>query len=258
MRIGILLLVGFVAWGQDAAGIFARMVAAEEAQAAERGRYGYRETQRNWDGKASQPRTKRYELFFVEGLLYRRLVERNGKALEAPETKKQDEAQARTGKERREARKRGGKFLPGTRYMLLGELKDLAKAVEWRIEGEEVVGGRKAWVLAGEPKAGSQTEDSTREIASYQQKFWVDQETNLLAKRWARVIRAGVDLLPGSEVTLEYGSPKEGLPSFELKRRIDFSAKLFGVRTAKGRQEHEYSDFRKYDVESTITFEEPR
>jgi hypothetical protein len=261
-----LLFATLLCHAQDPARIWITLLDREVAEAELRKDYGYTEIQRNWDldrngrRKNEKPRERRYDNVFVEGALYRKLVAKNGVELSGGEKKRVEQEVARTAQERREERRRGARFFPGTRYMRIGELKHLPDAVTFHPEPDEEIGGVTAWVLRADPLPASRIEaidPKRKELAAYQQRFWIRKSDGLLLRRWVRVIGPGAELLPGSEVTFEMGSPQPGLPSFELRRSINFAARIMGVSTARAFQEHQFLDFRKYDVASTITFEEP-
>jgi hypothetical protein len=238
----------------------AKTIEAETAQAAERRRYAFHETQRNWDGKNDDTSRERgYELVFVEGALYRKLVSRNGKALSGSEARKVEEALSKERAARRQQRRAGRLFFPGTRYMRIGNFRDLPKLFDAVDQGEENVNGQPARKIAFRPKPGATPgNDSERETLAYDQVFWIHPEEHVILQHQATVTAPGVDLLPGSVITIEYRRPAPEMPYMAVRTVIQFTTKVFSVRTARGRQEHTYDNFRRFDVESSITFEEPK
>jgi hypothetical protein len=238
--------------------ILARAVEVESAMVARRASFGYDEVQENYDGDSSTPRIRRYDNIFLEGKPYRKLIEKNGKPLSKGEQRSVDEALARTARERREARKRKAPFFPGTRYFRIGELPELVKLLDFRVvQSGAAIANRTAFLLEAEAKPDLvQVQPGRAELACYRQRFWIDGTDFFILRREAEVLREGAELLPGTVLVSDYGAVGAEGTWFETRREIDFRAKVFGIRKAKGRQIHTYSSFRKFDVESTITFEE--
>lgn len=250
---------------QDAREIWKAFLVQEEAESQLRKDYGFLEVQRNWQvdkrGRTEENNVseRRYDNLFVEGATYRKLIGRNGKELSAAEKAKVEAALARTAAQRRAERRRSKGFLPGTRTMRVGGLAELAEFGELRLEGEQICEGKPAWLMRIEPWAAEKIaaqDPSKKELSAYRQSFWIAKDDFRLLQRRIEVVGPGSELLPGTIVTMVYGRPQTGMPNFELRRELDFSAKVFGMMKSRGRQIHEYSSFKKYDVASTISFEE--
>jgi len=210
--------------------------------------YVYRELQINWNNMegTGKSRSGLFENLFVEGLRYRKRLERNGKPLSSKEQKEVEAAMQRTAEERRAERKKVGRGLFSRVYNFrYGYVGEVAGVSDCSVAGEEAG----SWVIRCEPKAGFvATTKAEQELLCYRQTFWVDQKDMALAGRRAEVIRNGADLKPGS-VMDERRTREEGDgPWLARKMWIRFEAPR-----GKGYQAHEFSDYRRFAVESTIT-----
>jgi hypothetical protein len=241
----------------DVATLLPEVLAAEEALQKQRERYAYRELQENWDGaNDTSARAREYDNIFVEGALYRKLITTNGKPLDEKAQKKVEEALQRTAKERRVARRNKAPFFPGARQFGIGTLAEVARLYDFAIEGEAELAQQRVVILRATPRADLLTlAPERKEMLCYEQRFWVSLETSLVLQREVKVVRSGAELLPGTVLVSRYSAPQGNTVLFETRREIEFSTKIYGLRTARGRQIHTFSDFRRFDVESTVTFE---
>lgn len=200
------------------------VVSAEAEQDKMRERYAYREVQENL------PRIKVFDVIFLEGAPYRRLIEKNGKLLTGKEQKAVVEDMKKTVAERRASRNRGRVF---TRYftMRIDKLENLETTHELSIEGDH---------LTALPKAGN----------AYRHEMWIDPETHVILRHEIEVVGPGSELKPGTIVRRQFS--REGDSAYLLRRNeVDYK-----VTFASGKQVHIYTNYKKFDVESTITFEE--
>ena len=237
--------------------------AAEEDKRQEelRSPFVFRERQRNWNVDKSGRRGEKpwveriYEHIFLEGLPYKQLIEKNGKAIVGAERQRLASAREQEAARRRENRKLRKPFLPGTRNIRMGTLAELPEAYVLKSSGEETVEGAVCDILEAEPNGRKETE-RLRELQSYRQRLWIAREKRVLVRRRVEVIGPDSEVLPGSIITFEWSPREEGI-WFEKKREIEFGAKIFKVRTSRGYQLHEYFDYRRFAVESTITPADP-
>jgi hypothetical protein len=267
VKLALLCLAAFAGAVQAAPDVRELLTAVQAAEAAQEGmraRYVYRErvTNRDVDERGNltsgAPRVSVYEHIFLEGAPYRQLVERNGKPLSGAEQAKRAKARQEEAKRRQEARRRG-RFLPGTRNVRLGKAMELLEHCDARIRGEEAVDGHPTWVVEVTPRAGrtGRRDEPGGEISAYRQTLWVHQREMVVVRREATVLTEESEILPGSVLTFQFAKPEGQEVWFPARNLLTFGARNFGVRTYRGRQEHEYSDFRRFDVESTITVVEP-
>lgn len=239
-----------------------REAAAEEIrQEALRAPFVYRERQRNWSvekagkKKSDRPWLERvYEHIFLEGEPYKQLIEKNGQPIAGAERQKQESARQAEAARRRESRKLRRPFLPGTRRIQMGTLSELAEAYHLKDAGEEVVDGIACRMIDAEPNGRKDT-PRNQELQSYRQRLWIATEGKQLVKRRVEVFGPDSEILPSSVITFTW-APLDGV-WFEKRREIEFGAKVFRVRTNRGLQIHEYYDYRRFAVESTITPADP-
>ncbi len=200
------------------------VVSADVEQGKLRERYAYREVQENL------PRIKIFDVIFLEGAPYRRLIEKNGKPLTAKEEMAVMEDMKKTAAERRASRKRGGVFSRSF-TMPVGKLEALETTHELSIEGDH---------LTALPKAGN----------PYRHEIWIDPETHAILRHEIEVVGPGSELKSGTMVRKQFS--REGDSPYLLRRmEIDYK-----VTFASGKQVNTYSNYKKFDVESTIAFEE--
>ncbi len=234
----------------DPVALLQRADEVDRQQEELRRRYVYKDLQTNWNNREGRGKSRSglYEVLFVEGLSYRKRLERNGKPLSAKEKMAVDEAMKRTAAERRAERKKGGRGVLSRVYNFrYGHVGEVARVSDCSVAGEE----EGSWVVRCEPKAGFVAgTEVERELLCYRQAFWVDQKEIAVVARRAEVVRPGADLKPGS--VLEERRTREGADGPWLTRKLWIS---FESRTGKGYQLHEYSDYRRFAVESTITVE---
>ena len=172
-----------------------------------------------------------FEVLFVEGLRYRKRLERNGKALGVKEQKAVDTAMQRTAAERRAERRKAGKaFFSRVYNFRYGYVGEVARVSDCSLAGEE----KGSWMIRCVPKVGyvGATKEE-RELLSYRQTFWLDQKEMAVTGRRAEVVRVGADG-----------------PWMARKMWVRFE-----TARGKGCQVNEYSGYQLFAVESMITVE---
>ena len=200
-------------------------------------------------GKWKKDRSETYDILFVEGETYRRLVERNDQPLSSKEKAKEDEKQRLTAEERRRAR-RSGIF---TKTVTLGSTADLATLYRVRVVGEEDVRGRKAWVLECKPKEDYRPDNAREKQAlSFDRKLWVDQKDVVILRSVYEVTGDNDALMPHSTISWEFDKVNDDAWMISTGE-IDGRAKFLKMMKPKVRTEYRCRDFKKFDVQSTIT-----
>lgn len=194
-----------------------------------RRRYVYRELQTNWNKweGTGRSRSALYENLFVEGLRYRKRLERNGKPLSARERRAIEEAMKKTAAERRAERRqprKGGWFIR-MYNMRYGHVGEVAKVSDCSVTGQEAG----SWVVRCEPKAqlaGATKEE--QELLRYRQTFWIDQKQTAVARRRIEVVREGAELKPPSVMEERRSQEGDG-PGLVREMELRFRG-----RTGKG------------------------
>ena len=246
----------------ELATLISRVSEAEKLAEGQRRPYVFTELQTVWEADkqgmvkpGTKPSTRKYEVIFLEGEQFRRLVERNGKPLSARENQKIAETMRRTAAERREARKRGV-LIKTTFRISPGSFYELPELMDFRYLGEERVDERPAFLLEAKPKPGLRPADAKqKEMLNYENRFWVDQQDFYVLRRRTLTITPAGDSEPGTEFTLDYSRGADGVV---LPRGLvlNFIVKPIPFVTDRGRKEYQFFDYKKFDVESTITYEE--
>ena len=250
----LLLLAAPPVWAaEDPNEIVKRFVEAESKNRERASQYTYVEqTDFFRFDKNSQPRKDRsetHEIIFVEGKPYKKLIARNEWPLEANEQAKEAKKLQRIAQERLR-RPHAGLF---NKNVSMGSYKDLLTLFDNRMEGEEEIRGHKAWVIGSTPKEGrAGANRREKEVLSFAQKLWIDQADHQILRAVYTVVGRHIALMPGTTITWEFEKINEGAwltVSGVIDGRLQFAKSVKpAVRT-----EYRNSNFRKFDVQSTIT-----
>jgi len=176
----------------------ARVVVEKDIENHKRQRnYTYldREVQNNLDGSGNIKSTEinTYEILEIYSEQVSRLIEKNDKPLSAKEAAKEeeriqkiidkrkneteDERKRREEKEKKE-REEGREFL-----------RDAADAYNFTLVGSELVDGREAWVIDGEPRPGFEPHlKQAKVLSKLRGRVWIDKADLQLAKLDIEVI----------------------------------------------------------------------
>lgn len=238
--------------------ILKRASDGERKQAALRAQYYYREHVEVRDaGKNGAPGKVRlsrdYEIIYLEGGPYRKLVLVNGKPLKPQQAQQEEQQMQKTAAQRREERARSGPAR--SKSITVGEarLDDMLRLMENTLLREEEIRGRKAWVVQSDSRRDlvASTPRDAR-ILCYRYVHWIDQEDGAVAQQEFEVIREGIDAKPGTKSRAVFAK-QDGSPWF--LRSLD------GEFWTKGHwfQQHRYHDFKKFEAHSEIEFgKEPK
>ncbi len=130
-----------------------------------------------------------YEVTPLDGTPYDRLVEKDGRPLTPEERRREDEKFEKAARERKaesseERQDRIRKYEDQRSF-----LKDIPNAYDFRLEGQETVDGRPAWVLGMTPKAGFVPTTSRGAMLKHLEgKLWIDEQDVQWARAEAHVI----------------------------------------------------------------------
>jgi hypothetical protein len=197
-------------------------------------------------------------------LKFNKLVARNGKPLSRREQAQVEKSMRLTAEERR---KRQRPTAPGGvitwsglfahRSADLGSLGELLTLFDNQLSGQEDVRGHKAWVIEATPRAGYlPMSEHEREVLVFRKKFWVDQAESVLVRSVYTVNAENAFLSPGSSLTFEFEKIDENVWE-PISLTLDFSRAREINFKPTGRTLYRMSQFRKFDVQSTITVTEP-
>ena len=148
-----------------------------------------RVVQNKLDGKGESKSTesKTYEIVDLYGEQVQRLVAKNGAPLSAEESAKEekriekltdkrknesDDERAKRREEEEKRREKNREFV-----------REVADAFEFHLVGSEVLNGRDAWVISGEPRPGFEPHvKEARLLSKFHGRLWIDKAELQLAK----------------------------------------------------------------------------
>lgn len=238
----------------DPLDLLRRSIQAEEVNRARASSYLYTEdiTRTVVVGEqVVESASQRYEVIYLAGEPYFRLVGRDGKALTRDEEEQERQRMELVAADRRAGR---GQFTsPAERPRISVVYRILPESHEIRYLGGEKVGDRQTWVLEAAVKKrsghGGLNEMETRGMRV---KLWIDQETLLRVQQSAIAERKVGRLERGASLSYRYAPQADGI---WLVRQIVY-------RTPDGRSkglpryretDQTYSNYHKFQVESVVT-----
>lgn len=244
-----------------------RVVADKDIENNKRQRdYTYidREVQHNLDGKGQTKSTeiKTYEILEIYGEQVQRLIEKDDKPLDAKEAAKEEEKIQKIIDKRKhesdEDRKKREEKEVKDREEARKFVKEVGDAYDFKLAGTEVVDGREAWVIDGEPRPGFEPQMKEAKLLSkLHGRVWIDKGDLQLAKLdieildtmsfgWvvARIHKGTRVMLEQTRVNDEVWLPRH--VTFKLDARIA----LFKGYNLDGDQQ--YRDYRKFRSSSKI------
>ncbi len=252
-----LVLLALAASSLSPVEIIERAAKAEATQRKLRERYVYRERltfqplDKRGQPSSDKPRITVYEHIFLEGSPYRLLVERNGQPLSEKERDQVEKEKRAEAQRRQQERRKGRRFFPGTRHADLGNLQDLPEFAMLSLAGEEMVEGIPVYAIDAEPRSSGP--EKLSEPRRYRQRLWIHREEFVVVRRDAEMIAPGGEIDPGSKLSLRFAKEAQRGVWFARRYEVNFIATMLGVKKQRGLQQHEFFDFREFNVESTIT-----
>jgi hypothetical protein len=239
---------------QDVDAILQRNREASKQNEERAKQYTYVEETDNFEydkhGERKKTGSETHDVIFVEGETYKQLVARDGKPLPPKEEAKEEKKLQQTAEERRKARRKG-LFNFSRSFGVSSE--DLDKLCDRRLVGEEEVRGRKAWVIEFTPRKDHVPANRhEKDLYSFQVKAWVDEEEGVTSKFLLLSVADGSFMKPGSSLMFESAKINDDawLPVLTI---FDARIQIALVIRDSVRSESQNSDFKKFDVKSTIT-----
>ena len=107
------------------------------------------------------------------------------------------------------------------------------------------------------PKAGHVPANvQERQALSFHKKLWIDRMEHVELKRIDTVVGDQIVYKPGTVITFEFQQVNGDvwLPSTQT---AEVRLQVIKIVKSSGRTEVRYSNYRKFNVESTITLDEP-
>jgi len=225
--------------------------------------------ERHFDSHSKVQSTKRekWETLILYGQPHRRMLEKDGSPLSPQdarnEEKKLDDASRKLSSEsatQKQNRLEEASKLRKREFAFLSEIPEL---FDLRLEGESTIGGRRVWIVSGEPRPGAQPRSrDAKMLLKARGRLWVDQ----LTFQWAKVeaqttgtISWGVFLArldPGARLVFEQAPVNDEI---WLPKRLYMtgSGRLGLIKRLSQDQEIQWSNYRKFSVESGIVADPP-
>jgi hypothetical protein len=169
-----------------------RVVADKDLENDKRQRdytYTEREVQNNLDGKGHTKSTeiKTYEVLEIYGEQVQRLIQKDDKPLAEKDAGKEEEKIQRIidkrkneseGERKKRQEKQERDREEGRKFV-----REVADAYNFKRVGTELVGGREAWVIDGEPRPGFEGHlKESRFLPKFHGRVWIDKSDLQLAK----------------------------------------------------------------------------
>ncbi|HEY3841129.1 MAG TPA: hypothetical protein VGL72_31375 [Bryobacteraceae bacterium] len=239
----------------DASSLIKRLIEAERNNNRRAEQYTYRQqTDRFVLDKKDKPRktqSETHDVIFVEGMRYEKLIARNGKPLNIRDQARVEKDMRQTAEERRRREHplpAGGIITLSGGYgrdnIDLGSLSELLTLFDNRIAGEEEVRGHPSWVIESTPRANyTPANEHQRQVMIFRKKFWIDKSETVLVRSIYTVTSPDSIFDPGSSLTFE--SEKIDQYVWEV---VSLTLNFSRLRTI-----YHMSQFKKFDVQSTIT-----
>ncbi|MGA2883010.1 MAG: hypothetical protein ABSG13_29025 [Bryobacteraceae bacterium] len=217
------------------------------------GRFQYTYMERDEDrrldseGHVKSEKVDVSRMILVNGVPFEQLVERDGQPPSAEGERKQKEKLAKL---QRETQEEGAERLRKEEEDTVSLVREIPKAFDFQLMGEEVVNGRPAYVLQATPHPGYQAQGKYGKMFSkLEGKLWVDKEDFGWIKADGQVIQPFslglflVRVLRGSHITMEQTRVGEGswVPEHV---EIQAAAKIFFIKSLRIDRVLTYSDYR--------------
>jgi len=216
----------------------------------------------NSDGSVKSTKSETEEIIFLYGQPYAHLIKRNDQPLSESEARKVEKKLNDTMEKRRQES-------PSDREKRLADfekrhheehsfLLQVPEAYDFRILGEETLGGRTAYVLLGEPRqAFRPTVNAARVLPKLRPKLWIGKEDY----QWLRLEAEVIDTITwggfllrlhsGSHIELEQAlvNNEAWLPQHA---HISFDARIALLKSMRLDVDAQFSDYKKFRTDSKI------
>jgi hypothetical protein len=183
----------------------------------------------------------------VNGVPFEQLMERNGQPPSVEEERKQNE---KLDELKRETPEQRAERLRKQEEENISLVREVPKAFDFQLVGEEAVNGRQAYVIQATPHPGYQARGKYGKMFSkVEGTFWVDKQDLAWIKVDGQVVQPFsmglflVRLLRGSEIKMEQTRVDDGI---WMPERVELraAAKIFFVKSLVIYRVLTYSDYR--------------
>jgi len=207
-------------------------------------------------------RLRAFDIFFIDGTEYRRLAEKDGKALSEKEAgEEQAKMDRELGKRKRESESDRRKRREKDAQELAEERKmraELPAAFDWKLLGAEQVNGRPCWKVQAEPKPGYRpVAKNAKFLPKLHGTLWIDQQNY----EWARVDAESLDTISAGLGMFRLGKGfrlllEQSFINSEIWAPVSVRVKANARALFIGGNfdiDISFKDYRKYSVSSTVS-----
>ena len=268
MRLLLLLMLIANVWADtpDVKGIIERalMKDTRNNELLEKYTYLQSETERQLDGqgKATSTTTKDFEVQRIYGILHKTLIRKDGKLLplkeQVAEKEKLEKLSAKQARLSAADREKQVRDEASKRRKQREFLKDIPKAYDFRLVGEETLANRAVWVIEATPnRTYSPSSIQTRAFTKMKAKFWIAKEIDQLMRMEAEALDTLsfgfvlARLNKGSRITVEVMQVNNEIWVPKMFR-ADIDARLALLKKVRASEEVQFSNFRKFSADSRI------
>jgi len=213
-------------------------------------------------GKIKKVEQETTEVTILYGEPYRRLVEKDGKPLSPDDQKKEqrklDKLSARRASETPAERLKRVQSFERDRQKERDFARELPEAFNFTLVGEELVNGRKAWVLDATPRPGYQPQNPRASmLKKFKGRMWIDQQEY----QWVRLDGEAIDtvswglflarLAKGSRIRFEQVRVNDEVWMPKMVQ-VDLDARLALFKHLQGNIDLQFANFRKFQSDSRV------
>lgn len=225
--------------------------------------YEQRDDVRIMDGSGNLKRheLRTFDVSFIEGSPYKRLVKRDDRALSPEEEKQQEDAlnynvDLRRKETPEQRRGRIAEF-ERKRQDRRGDLEEVPNAFEFKLVGQDVLDGVPAWIVEGTPRPGYKAKcKSAAYFSKLQGRIWISKADNHVMKIDAVTLDAisiGAFVLriaQGGHIGIEFARVNEAwLPKHVV---LTGSARLLFIKGYQLNADYSFTDYKKLPVEKAM------
>lgn len=216
----------------------------------------------NSDGSVKSTKAATEEIIFLYGQPYAHLIKRNDQPLNTDDAQKaekklNDTMQKRSHETPEERKKRLADF-EKRHQEEHAFLLEVPEAYDFRIIGEEVLNGRAAYVIAGEPRRDFRPNlNAARVLPKLRPKLWIDKQ----GYQWLRLDADVIDTItwggfllrlhPGSHIEIEQNLVNNEI-WLPLHAHISFDARVALFKSIRLDIDAKFSDYKKFRTDSKI------
>jgi hypothetical protein len=227
--------------------------------------YTYTETEEDRDydksGHLKKTENQTYEIFNLGGRTYAKVIARNGKPLPESDARKEQEKMDREVRRRESETPQETARLEKEREKQREFVKELPDAFTFKAVGEEMIGGKPAWVISGEPKPDYHPRDMLAKVVTKMRgTVWIDKSDYQWVKVQAEAIGTlsfGLGLLrigPGSIVEFEQTRVNDEI-WLPASGKFKVNGRVALLKSLHSEVELRFQDYKKFQAQSVFTAE---